>query len=80
MEAEGHAPETGADGRGRRYTAGPILLVEDSEDDVLLTRRAFAYSGFDNPVVAVADGEQCLAALLPRPAAARCARLWCCST
>ena len=44
---------------------GPILLAEDNPDDVLLTRRAFSKNGFDNPIIAVADGEACLAALLP---------------
>ena len=43
----------------------PILLAEDNPDDVLLTRRAFARNGFGNPITAVSDGEQCLAALLP---------------
>ena len=43
----------------------PILLAEDSPDDVLLTRRAFAKSGFGNEITAVPDGEACLAALLP---------------
>lgn len=43
----------------------PILLAEDNPDDVLLTRRAFAKNGFENPIIAVADGESCLAALLP---------------
>ena len=45
----------------------PILLAEDSPDDVLLTRRAFARNGFANPITAVPDGEACLAALLPEP-------------
>lgn len=43
----------------------PILLAEDNPDDVLLTRRAFTKNGFDNPIIAVADGEACLQALLP---------------
>jgi two-component system response regulator len=43
----------------------PILLAEDNPDDVLLTRRAFTKNGFDNPIIAVPDGEACLAALLP---------------
>jgi two-component system response regulator len=43
----------------------PILLAEDNPDDVLLTRRAFSKNGFENPIIAVADGEACLAALLP---------------
>jgi two-component system response regulator len=44
----------------------PILLAEDNPDDVLLTRRAFTKNGFDNPIIAVPDGEACLAALLPQ--------------
>ena len=43
----------------------PILLAEDNPDDVLLTRRAFTKNGFDNPIIAVPDGEACLEALLP---------------
>ena len=43
----------------------PILLIEDNPDDAELTRRAFAKSGFPNEVVVLADGEQCLTALLP---------------
>ncbi|HTJ69260.1 MAG TPA: response regulator [Actinospica sp.] len=43
----------------------PILLAEDNPDDVLLTRRAFSKNGFENPIIAVADGEACLDALLP---------------
>jgi len=46
-------------------TDAPILLVEDNPDDVLLTRRAFAKSGFAHEIVSVADGEECLALLLP---------------
>jgi two-component system response regulator len=48
----------------------PILLAEDNPDDVLLTRRAFSKNGFDNPIIAVPDGEACLAALLPVDGAA----------
>lgn len=43
----------------------PILLIEDNPDDAELTTRAFAKSGFANEVVVLADGEECLAALLP---------------
>lgn len=46
-------------------TDAPILLVEDNPDDVLLTRRAFAKNGFENEIVSVADGEECLSLLLP---------------
>ena len=46
----------------------PILLAEDNPDDVLLTRRAFAKTGFDNPVLDVPDGEACLDALLAETA------------
>jgi two-component system response regulator len=44
----------------------PILLAEDNPDDVLLTRRAFAKIGYGDRIVSVADGEECLAALLPQ--------------
>ena len=50
-------------------TDAPILLAEDNPDDVLLTRQAFAKSGFANPITAVPDGEACLALLLPGSAA-----------
>jgi CheY-like chemotaxis protein len=43
----------------------PILLVEDSPDDVLLTRRAFAKNHISNPIVVAADGAQALDHLLP---------------
>ena len=46
-------------------TDAPILLAEDNPDDVLLTRRAFAKNGFDNRILAVSDGEECLSLLLP---------------
>ena len=44
-----------------------VLLAEDNPDDALLTRRAFAKNGFENPITVVADGEACLQALLPEP-------------
>jgi CheY-like chemotaxis protein len=37
-----------------------ILLVEDNDDDVALTLRAFAKSGVSNEVVVVRDGVQAL--------------------
>lgn len=37
-----------------------ILLVEDSEDDELLTRRAFARNGFLNPIRVARDGVSAL--------------------
>ena len=46
-------------------THGPILLVEDNPDDVLLTMRAFGKNHIKNEVVAVTDGEQALRLLLP---------------
>jgi two-component system response regulator len=46
-------------------TGPPILLAEDNPDDVLLTRRAFAKTGFANPILEAPDGEACLQALLP---------------
>jgi two-component system response regulator len=44
---------------------GPILLVEDNPDDVLLTRRAFGKNHITNKVVVATDGEQALKLLLP---------------
>jgi len=38
----------------------PILLVEDSPDDVLLTRRAFTKNQIGNAIVVAEDGEQAL--------------------
>ena len=38
----------------------PILLVEDSPDDVLLTRRAFTKNRIGNQIVEASDGEQAL--------------------
>jgi two-component system response regulator len=38
----------------------PILLVEDSPDDVLLTRRAFQKNRIHNEIVAAPDGDQAL--------------------
>jgi len=39
---------------------GPILLVEDTEDDVELTLRAFNRSNFVNPIVIARDGVEAL--------------------
>lgn len=39
---------------------GPILLVEDGEDDVELTLRAFAKHRLDNAIVVVRDGAEAL--------------------
>jgi CheY-like chemotaxis protein len=44
---------------------GPILLVEDNPDDVLLTQRAFARNHITNRLVVATDGEQALGHLLP---------------
>jgi two-component system, response regulator len=44
---------------------GPILLVEDNPDDVLLTMRAFAKNRIRNEIVVAGDGEQALRHLLP---------------
>ena len=43
----------------------PILLVEDSPDDVLLTRRAFKKNHIRNPIVVACDGAEALGHLLP---------------
>jgi CheY-like chemotaxis protein len=42
---------------------GVILLAEDNETDVLLTRRAFTKVGLLNPLQVVSDGEQAIAYL-----------------
>lgn len=47
----------------RRLDVRPILLVEDNEDDVLLTRRAFLKAGVRNEVVVTHDGREALDAL-----------------
>jgi CheY-like chemotaxis protein len=38
--------------------SGVILLVEDSEDDVFLMKRALKLAGVVNPVYVISDGEQ----------------------
>lgn len=40
-----------------------ILLAEDNEDHVLLTKRAFRMAGLLNPVVTVQNGEEAIAYL-----------------
>lgn len=40
-----------------------ILLAEDNEDHVLLTRRAFKLAGLINPLVVVQDGDEAIAYL-----------------
>jgi len=49
--------------------SGTILLVEDNEDDIELTLRAFAKSGIANELTIARDGEEALA-FLHRDAAA----------
>ena len=44
---------------------GVILLVDDSADDVFLTRRAFEQSEITNQIVVARDGVEALALLLP---------------
>ena len=46
-------------------TPGAILLVEDNEDDVALTMRAFGKNHIENEVVVATDGEQAMRLLLP---------------
>ncbi|HYH45973.1 MAG TPA: response regulator [Thermoanaerobaculia bacterium] len=46
----------------------PILLVEDSPEDVEATRRAFQRSGLRNPIHHCADGDEALDYLLRRGA------------
>ena len=42
---------------------GTILLVEDSEDDVIIIRRAFEQGAIANPLAVARDGEEALAYL-----------------
>jgi two-component system response regulator len=44
--------------------ADPILLVEDNEDDIVLTRRALARNKIRNPIVIARDGAEALELLL----------------
>jgi two-component system response regulator len=44
---------------------GPILLVEDNPDDVLLTLRAFTKNHVHNEIVVATDGEEALQKLFP---------------
>jgi len=43
---------------------GTILLVEDNEDDIELTRRALAKNNLTNPLVIARNGQEALDALL----------------
>jgi CheY-like chemotaxis protein len=38
----------------------PVLIAEDSEDDILFLRRAFRRAGIKNPVREVPDGQQAI--------------------
>lgn len=42
----------------RQHRPGRILLVEDDENDLILTRRAFARSGLDCDLCVVRDGRE----------------------
>jgi two-component system, response regulator len=41
----------------------PILLVEDNEDDVLLTQRAFRKAGIANELIVARDGVEAMEAM-----------------
>jgi two-component system response regulator len=43
---------------------GPILLVEDTEDDIELTRRALKKNRLTNPLIIARDGQEALDYLL----------------
>jgi CheY-like chemotaxis protein len=45
-------------------TSDPIVLVEDNEDDIVLTRRALARNKIGNPLVVARDGAEALELLL----------------
>jgi two-component system, response regulator len=53
--------------QGESMDARPILLVEDNEDDVLLTLRAFRKAGIPNELVVARDGVEALHALNEGP-------------
>ena len=40
---------------------GTVLLIEDSEDDILMIRHAFEQGGIANPLAVVRDGEEAIA-------------------
>jgi two-component system response regulator len=42
------------------HETDPILLVEDNEDDIVLTRRALAHNNISNPLVVARDGAEAL--------------------
>ncbi|MDB6026753.1 MAG: response regulator receiver protein [Verrucomicrobiales bacterium] len=44
-----------------------ILLVDDDENDVALTKRALKNNGIDNLVLVVSDGEEAISYLLRKP-------------
>jgi CheY-like chemotaxis protein len=39
---------------------GPILVADDDADEIVLLRLAFMKAGLQNPLLAVADGEECV--------------------
>ena len=41
-------------------TTSPILLVEDNEDDIVLTRRALTRNNISNPLIVARDGAEAL--------------------
>jgi two-component system, response regulator len=45
-------------------STNPIVLVEDNEDDIVLTRRALARNKIGNPLVIARDGAEALELLL----------------
>lgn len=44
----------------------PILMAEDSEDDIVATKRAWKKNNISNPLYIVKDGEECLDYLFRR--------------
>jgi CheY-like chemotaxis protein len=45
-------------------TTDPIVLIEDNEDDIVLTRRALSRNKIGNPLVVARDGAEALELLL----------------
>jgi two-component system response regulator len=55
-------------------TPPPILLVEDNDDDILITKRAFEKGHLTNPLVVVRDGDEALDFVYRRGAYAQAPR------
>lgn len=50
----------------------PVLIVDDSPDDIYFARRSLAYARIKNPIVAITGGEEAIAYLSKAPTPAPC--------